>query len=193
MQYFAIYKPYGFLSQFTREEPEHAVLGDLHPFPPDVYPLGRLDKDSEGLLLLSNDRSQNHRLLHPSNRHQRCYWAQVEGAVHQEALDALSQGVEIRIKGKTHHTLPCKAELLSNTPAVPDRDPPIRMRKAIPTSWVQLELSEGKNRQVRRMCAAVGFPVLRLIRVRIGQLELPEFRVGGVWELTKEEWEKAFS
>jgi 23S rRNA pseudouridine2457 synthase len=193
MHYFAIYKPYGFLSQFTREEPHHAVLGDLHAFAKDVYPLGRLDRDSEGLLLLTNDRSQNHRLLHPSHQHRRRYWAQVEGSITSEAVNELETGVQIRFKGKTHQTRPAQAEVLAEPQGLPERNPPIRARKSIPTSWIQLELTEGKNRQVRRMCAAVGFPVLRLIRVQIGHYRLPEFRVGGVWQLTKAEWEKAFS
>ena len=184
LRYFVINKPYGVLSQFTREAPHHRVLGDLFDFPKDVYPVGRLDQDSEGLLLLTNDKSLNQTLLHPSRKHARTYWVQVEGAPTAEALAQLRQGVQIRIKNRVHHCLPIKATILT-TPTLPDRDPPVRFRKSIPTTWLSLTLTEGKNRQVRRMCAAVGFPVLRLVRSAIEDLALGELQPGAVLEMAK--------
>jgi len=178
--YFILYKPYGVLSQFTREHPDHRVLGDLYDFPRDVYAVGRLDKDSEGLLLLTNDKTLNQRLLEPKQGHKRTYWAQVEGDIDENALQQLRQGVNIRIKKKDYHTRPAKARRLASAPHLPERDPPIRYRKNIPESWLELQLTEGKNRQVRRMCAAVGFPVLRLVRVAIGQLTLGDLKAGEV-------------
>lgn len=170
LRYFLLNKPYGYLSQFTREQPEHRTLADLHNFPPDVYPVGRLDQDSEGLLLLTNDRQITHRLLDPSFGHWRSYWIQVEGIPDEKALQALRQGVTIRIKGKEHSCLPTRVRRIDEPPNLWPRNPPIRERQNIPTSWLEIELQEGKNRQVRRMAAAVGLPVLRLIRFRI---ELP--------------------
>jgi len=172
--YFLLYKPYGVLSQFTREEPHHRTLADLYDWPPDVYPVGRLDRDSEGLLLLTNDKSLTHRLLDPAFAHPRTYWVQVEGVPDTEALDALRTGVDIRIRKKTHRTRPAEVRLLGAAPPLPERDPPVRFRKTVADRWLELTLTEGRNRQVRRMCAAVGYPVLRLVRVRIGSLALPE-------------------
>ena len=184
--YFILYKPYGVLSQFTREHPDHRVLADLYDFPRDVYAVGRLDKDSEGLLLLTNDKTLNQRLLDPTQGHKRTYWAQVEGEVEENALQQLRQGVDIRIKKKDYHTRPAKARRLHLAPGLPERDPPIRYRKNVPESWLELQLTEGKNRQVRRMCAAVGFPVLRLVRVAIGQLTLGDLKAGGVKTLPRQ-------
>lgn len=174
MHYFLLYKPYGVLSQFTREEPHHRTLADLHDWPPGVYPVGRLDRDSEGLLLLTNDKSLTHRLLDPAFAHPRTYWVQVEGVPDTEALDALRTGVDIRIRKKTHRTRPAEVSLLEEPPPLPERDPPVRFRKTVPDRWLELTLTEGRNRQVRRMCAAVGYPVLRLVRVRIAGLALPK-------------------
>ncbi len=164
----AFYKPYDVLSQFTRELPSHRTLADFG-FPPQVYPLGRLDRDSEGLLLLSDEAHYNELLLHPRQAHPRTYHAQVEGVVTEAALDKLRQG-GLDIQG--HRTLPCKVKPLYPEPAHPERVPPIRQRKSIPTTWLDLTLTEGKNRQVRRMTAAVGHPTLRLIRVAVGGLSL---------------------
>ncbi len=176
------------LSQFTREVPEHRVLGDLHEFPADVYPVGRLDRDSEGLLILTNDKRLNEALLHPSRKHPRSYWVQVEGVPTEEALNELRKGVNIRIKGKLHHCAPAIPRLLTQaeSQSIPDRDPPVRFRKSIPDTWMELQLTEGKNRQVRRMCAAVGFPVLRLRRVAIEVLRLSDIGEGAVREVTKD-------
>lgn len=167
------------LSQFSREG-DHATLADLDfEFPKDVYPVGRLDADSEGLLLLTNDNFFKTRLLDPKQRHFRTYYVQVEGEITPEACAELAAGVTISINGKKHHTLPARAEAILE-PALPDRNPAVRFRKNIPTSWLALSLHEGKNRQVRRMTAAVGFPTLRLVRWSIDDYELGEMQPGEV-------------
>ncbi len=182
--YFLVYKPFGMLSQFSREGSK-PTLADLDfPFPKDVYPVGRLDADSEGLLLLTNDRQLNHRLLNPKFGHRRTYYVQVEGHITEAALQQLSTGVDISVDGKPYHTLPAQAEQL-DTPELPPRIPPIRYRASIPTSWVALTLHEGKNRQVRKMTAAVGFPTLRLVRWVIETLTAEEMPPATVRELTQ--------
>jgi len=181
-QYFIIYKPYGVISQFSQEG-EHITLASLGNFPKDVYPVGRLDTDSEGLLLLTNDKYLNQLLLHPSKAHERTYWVQVEGEITEEALQKLAKGVEISIDGKKHFTAPAKASLIENV-TLPERNPPIRFRKNVPTSWVSLSLTEGKNRQVRRMTAAVGFPTLRLVRAQFAKLIIDGMKVGEVREVS---------
>ncbi len=184
--YFLVYKPYGYLSQFTKEEPDHVTLADLDfDFPKDVYPVGRLDKDSEGLLLLTDDSDLNHRLLNPKFKHWRSYLVQVEGSINAEAVETLKTGVEIRIKKKNYRTLPATCEVLPYPPALPDRDPPIRFRKNVPTAWIKLTLHEGKNRQVRRMCAGVGFPVLRLVRTEIEKVGIGDLSPGDVREMSR--------
>lgn len=164
----AFHKPYGVLSQFTPEPGSRwRTLADFG-FPKGVYPLGRLDADSEGLLLLSDERELNARLLHPTRGHTRTYWAQVEREPSPEALQQLARGVVIG----GHKTLPCRAWLLDPQPEIAPRDPPIRFRKNVADCWIALELVEGKNHQVRKMTAHVGHPTLRLMRVQIGKLEL---------------------
>lgn len=163
----AFNKPYGVLSQFTDDGSANRTLAEFG-FPPRVYPIGRLDADSEGLLLLSDEPALNALLLRPSRGHRRVYWVQVEGKPGAEDLRKLSAGVVIQGR----KTLPCRATLLEPPPSVPPRQPPIRFRKTVPDCWIALELVEGKNRQVRRMTSAVGFPTLRLLRVRIGNFEL---------------------
>lgn len=170
-QYFAIYKPFGMLSQFTKEG-DNRTLGELYDFPKDVYPVGRLDTDSEGLLILTNDPSLNKKLLDPTNAHPRTYLAQVEGEITDEALEELRKGVTIRIKKNEHQTRPAKARRIPEPSFLPERTPPIRFRKNVPTSWVELILTEGKNRQARRMTAKVGFPTLRLVRYAVGELNI---------------------
>ena len=163
----AFHKPFGVLSQFTPDGSKHRTLAEFG-FPEGVYPIGRLDAESEGLLLLSDEPDLNARLLHPSNAHVRVYWAQVERIPQPTALQELEAGVTIAGR----RTLPCSAFLLEPQPVIPPRDPPIRFRKNVPDAWIALQLVEGKNHQVRRMTAAVGHPTLRLMRVQIGGLPL---------------------
>lgn len=184
-KYYIIYKPYGMLCQFTSGE-NKPVLGDLYSFPKDVYAVGRLDADSEGLLLLTNDTTLNHRLLNPKFRHERTYWVQVDGDITPEAVVNLAKGVTITVDGKPYQTLPLQAQKLELAPLLPDRNPPIRFRKNIPTSWVELTLHEGKNRQVRKMTAAVGFPTLRLVRAAIEGFKIEQMQPGEVKQLSKE-------
>jgi 23S rRNA pseudouridine2457 synthase len=172
----AFNKPYGVLSQFTPDGSPNRTLADFG-FPKGVYPIGRLDADSEGLLLLSDEPSLNERLLHPRQAHQREYWAEVERIPLPSALETLAKGVAVQDR----KTLPCQVAILEPQPTMPPRNPPIRFRKNVPTCWLSLQLIEGKNRQVRRMTAAIGHPTLRLIRIRIGQLTL-ENLAPGTWQ-----------
>jgi 23S rRNA pseudouridine2457 synthase len=181
-QYLILHKPYGVLSQFTAELPNQRTLSEFN-LPPDLYAAGRLDADSEGLLLLTNDGPLIKTMLEPGTGHERTYLAQVEGIPSPEALAELERGVTIQ----NYRTLPSRARLLDREPAFPPRDPPIRVRKNIPTSWIELKLLEGKNRQVRRMTAAVGYPTLRLVRWAIGTLTLKNLEPGQWRELTKTE------
>lgn len=173
-------KPFGVLSQFTPEGGHPAL--DTFGFPPDVYAAGRLDHDSEGALLLTDNGKLVKKLLDPKFEHPRTYLAQVEGEITQEALKQLSKGVVI----KGYHTKPCKAERVEQPENLWERIPPIRYRANIPTSWVRLTLIEGKNRQVRHMTAAVGFPTLRLIRVQIGNIALAGLQPGE-WRIVTEQ------
>jgi 23S rRNA pseudouridine2457 synthase len=175
----AFHKPYGVLSQFSRENTEWRTLKEFG-FPRGAYPIGRLDAQSEGLILLSDEGELVDILLHPRHGHRRQYWAQVENIPTAEALATLEQG---GIPLGEHKTLPCRAWVLDPQPEVPPRDPPIRLRKAIPDCWMALELTEGKNHQVRRMTAAVGHPTLRLLRVKIGDFELGTLPAGEWREL----------
>lgn len=173
----AFNKPYGVLSQFTSDGSPNRTLAEFG-FPKSNYPIGRLDADSEGLLLLSDEPGLNQRLLHPRHAHEREYWAQVERIPPPEALQRLVGGVTLR----NHKTLPCHAWRLNPQPLMAPRDPPIRFRKSVPDCWIGLELVEGKNRQVRRMTAAIGHPTLRLLRVRIGGFRL-EHLGAGQWKI----------
>jgi 23S rRNA pseudouridine2457 synthase len=205
----AFHKPFGVLSQFTSDGSPNRPLAEFG-FPKNVYPIGRLDADSEGLLLLSDEPELNERLLHPRHMHEREYWAQVERIPTPEALKRLARGVTVQGR----KTIPCRARILDPQPIVaatrqsaanltpgqsaalsrdaattiiPPRDPPIRLRKSVPDCWLGLELIEGKNRQVRRMTAAIGHPTLRLVRVRIGGLCLENLQQGRWKELDREE------
>jgi 23S rRNA pseudouridine2457 synthase len=169
----AFNKPYGVLSQFTSDGSRHRTLAEFG-FPKGVYPIGRLDVESEGLLLASDEPGLNARLLQPNNAHVRLYWAQVERHPDAKALKKLESGVIIG----GHTTLPCSAYILDPQPNIPPRKPPIRFRKNVPDVWIGLELVEGKNHQVRRMTATVGHPTLRLIRVRIGAFTLGDLAPG---------------
>jgi len=183
----AFNKPYGVISQFSPDGSPNRTLAEFQ-FPPRVYPIGRLDANSEGLLLLSDEPDLNERLLHPRNAHKRVYLAQVDRIPSPEALAQLERGVII----SGHHTLPCSARLLPDL-ELPPRDPPIRFRKNVPTSWIELELVEGKNHQVRKMTAAVGHPTLRLIRTWIGKFELGTLPVGTWRELSEAQRRKALT
>jgi len=169
----AFHKPYGVLSQFTGDGSPNRPLADFG-FPKNIYAIGRLDADSEGLLLLSDEAQWNEKLLHPRHAHEREYWAQVEQIPTPESLRKLEKGLLIQ----GHKTLPCRAWRLEPQPQMPPRNPPIRFRKSVPDCWIGLELVEGKNRQVRRMTAAIGHPTLRLVRVRIGNFRLGDLPPG---------------
>ena len=183
-RYFITYKPFEVLSQFTSQE-DKKTLKDYFHVAKDIYPVGRLDYDSEGLLLLTNDKSLNHRLLHPAFAHEREYWVQVDGNLTQQALQRLENGVDISIDGKIHHTKKCIASLFETDPIVEPRNPPIRFRKEIPTPWIKLILTEGINRQVRKMTASMGFPTLRLLRYRIESIDLGNLKPGEMKELSQ--------
>jgi 23S rRNA pseudouridine2457 synthase len=178
-RYIIFHKPYGVLSQFTQESPKHITLKEYINVP-DVYPVGRLDWDSEGLLLLTNDGQLQHRLAHPRFGHRRTYWAQVERIPDADAIYKLQTGVAIQ----DYRTRPAQVKLLLEAPPVNERIPPIRFRKSVPTAWLEMTLTEGKNRQVRRMTAAVGFPTLRLIRVSIANIQLDDLASGQWREIT---------
>ncbi len=178
----ALHKPFGVLSQFTSDGSPNRPLAEFG-FPKNVYAIGRLDADSEGLLLLSDEAQWNEKLLHPRHAHEREYWAQVEKIPTVESLGKLSRGLVIQ----GHATLPCRAWLLEPQPEIAPRVPPIRFRKSVPDCWIGLELVEGKNRQVRRMTAAIGHPTLRLLRVRIGNFLLGNLPAGQWKKLTPEE------
>ena len=180
----AFYKPFGVLSQFTPDGSSNSTLAGFG-FPPAVYPIGRLDADSEGLLLLSDEPQWNARLLSPKQAHPREYWVQVEGDPGETDLACLRGGVAIQGR----KTLPCKVCRLESAPHLPPRVPPIRFRASIPDTWLSLVLVEGRNRQVRRMTAAIGYPTLRLVRVRIGGFWLGELEVGQWRELSRAERE----
>ena len=190
MEYYLIYKPYQVLSQFTSSDGK-SCLKDILNVPKDVYPVGRLDYDSEGLLLLTNDTSINHQLLHPKFAHARTYWVQVDGLITNDAIETLSKGVTISVDGKTYETKKAVLKILSDSLLVPERNPPIRVRKSIPTSWVSIQLTEGKNRQVRKMFASVGFPVVRLIRSQIGQFSIAQMQPSDCLSLSFEEVQNA--
>jgi 23S rRNA pseudouridine2457 synthase len=174
------FKPYGVLSQFTAEG-GHRTLADFGPFPPDVYAAGRLDADSEGLLLLTNDNGLKRRLTDPKFGHPRTYLVQVENIPTAEALERLRRGVVV----EGQRTRPAEVRLLEEEPDLPSRPVPIRVRKAIPTAWLEITLREGRNRQVRKMTAAVGNPTLRLVRVKIGEWGLEGMRPGEWREVTQ--------
>jgi 23S rRNA pseudouridine2457 synthase len=175
----AFNKPYGVLSQFTGDGSPNRPLAEFG-FPKNVYAIGRLDADSEGLLLLSDEARWNDRLLNPRHAHEREYWAQVENIPSPESLQKLATG--LLIQGRK--TLPCQAWMLEPQPSIPPRVPPIRVRKSVPDCWIGLQLVEGKNRQVRRMTAAIGHPTLRLLRARVGNFWLKDLPPGMWRELS---------
>ncbi len=183
---FKIYKPYGYLSQFITNQNTRRnkkMLGELFPFPPKVMSIGRLDEDSEGLLLLTTDGKVSAEITGGGVEKQ--YYAQVDGVVSGEAITLLGRGVEIGFNGKKYMTKSCKVEFLSSIPSFPPRSKPIRDARHGPTSWISITLTEGKFRQVKKMTAAVGFPTLRLVRVRIGNEVLDNMEAGEVREIEK--------
>lgn len=180
--YIVFYKPYGVLCQFT-DSSGRETLGAYGPFPKDAYPVGRLDTDSEGLLLLTNDNVLKHRLLEPRFGHERTYLVQVERIPTEESLMRLQAGVVI----EGQRTKEAEVRILETTPALPLRPVPIRFRKNVPTAWLEIKLREGRNRQVRKMTAAVGHPTLRLVRTRFGSLCVNALQPGESRTLTAKE------
>lgn len=181
MDYFLFYKPFMVLSQFTDPVGGKKTLGDIYSFPKDVYPVGRLDETSEGLLMLTNDPLVNSRWLGEGIEKE--YYIQVEGSPSEEDLQPLREGILIKVRKKPYRTRPAGASLILPDLELPERDPPIRFRKSVPDTWISLTLKEGKNRQVRKMTAKVGFPTLRLLRWRIGPYTLEGMKPGEVKKL----------
>lgn len=185
LRYFVIYKPFGTVAQFSGDD---GNLSDLeYTFPKDVYPVGRLDKDSEGLLIITNDTHLHHRMTDPKFGHKRTYFVQVEGIPDENAITRLREGVEITLPNKKKYlTFPAQSSVIP-TPELPERNPPIRIRMTVPDTWISLTLTEGKNRQVRKMTAQVGHPTLRLVRAQIENLSLNNLQSGQVREYTQSE------
>jgi 23S rRNA pseudouridine2457 synthase len=186
--HFAIYKPYGYLSQFVNNGPKKnskKLLGELFNFPEDTMAIGRLDEKSEGLLLLTTDGKVSNHIC--SSKIEKEYYVQLDGAITDEAIEQLRKGIEIGFEGKKYITQPCEVKLLNNTPNLPVRSKKIRDERHGPTSWISITLKEGKFRQVRKMTSAVGFPTLRLVRVRVGDIHLGNMNIGEVKEINLEE------
>lgn len=182
-QHFKIFKPYHCLSQFKQEKMKNKkLLGDFYDFPADTMAIGRLDSDSEGLLLLTTDGMMSHKVRNKSIEKE--YYVQVDGLVTDKALEELQKGVEITVSGKKYLTLPCKAFAIDGEPDLPPRGRYIRNERHGPTSWISVTVNEGKKRQVRKMTAAVGFPTLRLVRVRIGDIHIGSLMPGDVEPLS---------
>jgi 23S rRNA pseudouridine2457 synthase len=182
--YYIIHKPFKILSQFTDENGNEG-LGSLFQLSKDVYPVGRLDLDSEGLLILTNDKSLNQKLLNPTFEHQRTYWAQVEGTPSDQKLTEFSEGININLgKGRRYDTLPAKIKILKSFD-LPERVPTVNYTKSPSHCWLEIKLIEGKNRQVRKMTAAIGHPTLRLIRSSIENLQLSPLASGQIQELSQ--------
>ena len=181
-RHFMIHKPYGFLSQFLYElKRTKRLLGELHDFPPGTMAIGRLDEDSEGLLLLTTDGMMSE--IVRSKKVDKEYYVQVDGIITNQAIQALKNGVLIGFDGKKYTTRPCEAFILSQPPDFPERGKKIRHERHGPTSWISVTISEGKFRQVRKMTAAVGFPTLRLVRIRIGNVLLGDLKSGETREV----------
>ncbi len=181
--YYVIYKPFRVLSQFTAQDGK-LTLNDLYQLPKDVYSVGRLDYDSEGMLVLTNDNYLKTKVINPKSKCRKTYFAQVEGQVNNESINSLCSGVDININGQIHRTLAADVSIMEE-PDLPERIPAIRYRANIPTTWLKITISEGKNRQVRKMTASVGYPTLRLIRYSIEELNIKGFISGEIKELSK--------
>jgi 23S rRNA pseudouridine2457 synthase len=184
-EYFIVYKPYGVLSQFTPEKSGDLTLAHLYEFPTDVYPIGRLDKDSEGLLILTNDKSLNSIILNPAQKTLKVYHVLVEGIPTPDFILNMVSGVEINAEGKIHTGKAKEVKILKLPPDLPERVPPVRTRKTITDSWISVTLEEGKNRQIRKMCAKLGYPVLRIVRIQVGKCRLDRMRPGDVVQVSK--------
>lgn len=178
----SIYKPFQMLSQFSTDGSKNTTLSELN-LPKSVHPIGRLDADSEGLLLFTNEHGWEDKLLHPKRNHGKTYWAQVDGAVTPEGIKKLSNGLVIQ--GKP--TKKCEARTIEQPTCLPERIPPVRFRKSVPTTWLEVVLYEGRNRQLRRMTAAIGHPSLRIVRAAIGSYRLENWMPGSWSELTPEQ------
>jgi len=183
LRYFLINKPYKVLSQFSNEG-NNVGLGTLYELSKDVYPVGRLDMDSEGLLLLTNDKAINNKLLNPNHSHRRVYWVEVEGQTNESSLNEFRGGLEINLKGRVYKTKPAEVRILDEM-TLEEREPPVNRVKHPITSWLEITLTEGKNRQVRRMTAKIGHPTLRLIRFAIEELELGSLKPGEIIEISR--------
>lgn len=182
-QHFKIFKPYGCLSQFKQEKMKNkSLLGDFYQFPDGTMAIGRLDHDSEGLLLLTTDGKISNKITSKSIEKE--YYVQVDGLITQEDVEKLQKGVEITVSSKRYQTLPCKVFAIEGEPNLPQRGKNIRHPKHGPTSWISVTVCEGKKRQVRKMTAAVGFPTLRLVRVRIGGIHIDNLNPGEVISLS---------
>lgn len=179
-QYIAFFKPYGILSQFTSENMDETL--SIFNLPKDVYPCGRLDKDSEGLLILSNDGTFIDQLLNPKFDKEKIYWVQVEKIPSESSLDVLRRG---GVQIQDYKTKPAHVKILEPQPQMPERTPPIRTRLTVPTCWLEIKISEGKNRQVRRMTASINHPTLRLIRMQVGKYKLENLKPGAWLEIKK--------
>lgn len=185
MNYYIIYKPYKMISQFTSSHKKKKCLGELgFTFPKDVYPVGRLDENSEGLLILTNDKTLNFKLLNPEFEHKRIYLVQLQGIITPAAIKQLETGVEIALDAGPYLTKPCKTKPVPKPEKLPPRGHPIS--EQLPTSWIELTLTEGKFHQVRKMTAGVGFPCLRLIRIAIEDIRIENMLPGDVRELKRD-------
>ncbi|MCB0478269.1 MAG: pseudouridine synthase [Crocinitomicaceae bacterium] len=186
-KYFLVYKPFGMLSQFSKSNPNESTLQDLEfDFPKDVYPVGRLDKDSEGLLILTNNNYFKLQHTDPKFEKAKKYWVQVEGIPEERDLHRFETGdIRIKVKSGIYNCKPSKIRLLSQNEfeLIPPRNPPIRFRKNIPTTWIEIELKEGKNRQIRKMTAQINCPTLRLIRIASDEYSLTNMMPGEVREI----------
>ncbi len=180
-RHFIIHKPYGYLCQFVCELKKKKLLGELYDFPEGTMAIGRLDEESEGLLLLTTDGQMSENIR--SKKIEKEYYVQIDGLIDDEALLKLQSGVEIGIRDVKYQTKPCKAFVLETTPGFAERSRKIRDDRHGPTCWVSITLTEGKYRQIRKMTAAVGFPTLRLVRVRVGNMHLNQLKPGSVIEV----------
>lgn len=184
LRYFLFYKPFQVLTQFSAEGEKKTLAHYFKNIPKDIYPVGRLDYDSEGLLLLTNDKKLTSKLLEPKYQHRRNYWVQTEGVADDTACQKLCAGVHINVNGKIHQAMAAACHILMPEPILPERNPPIRFRKNSPTTWLSISLTEGKNRQVRKMTAAVGLPTLRLVRYSIGAVSIQQMQPGDIIEVS---------